>query len=185
MRYPQVLLLIYLCVAYPSVDGYELATHGRLTKQAFLKSFLLNGIQFRGVLGLDLSEDLLTTYFDSTANELNIRSARDDFMLDKQARRLPALDEAGVINISAKTYPYSPIGWLMRGAIREDDVPVFFGGNPQDDPYGQIFRVTHLSYGNATQGINDGQTASPQPIVVGTLRAMAKFHRNGDFTWNG
>ena len=32
-------------------------------------------------------------------------------------------------------------GRLMRGVIREDDVPSFAGDNPQDDPYGSIFRV--------------------------------------------
>ena len=131
-------------------SGYELVTHGAVTKNVFEKT-VQQDPQILSRLGIALSSDYISgEYFDTDGTSIYQRKAN--------------LFEGKIIEKELGEKPSSIKGWLMRGAIREDDVPVFFGDNPQDDPYGQIFRVRNHFYDprndrGLTVGISLGQKA--------------------------
>jgi Tol biopolymer transport system component len=102
-----------------AANAYELATHARLTQAAFLRS-VLSDKQFLQGLGIDasLSNQFGEYYYDVSGSSA-ITRAQDDF----EKFRMP---DNGVDFLKVN-------GWLMRGAIREDDAEG--ESNPQDDPY--------------------------------------------------
>jgi hypothetical protein len=127
-----------------STHGYELATHARLTEQAY-EQFVLS--QPLTDYGLDLADKdpFGAIYYDVSASSVSERAATTFEESDKR--------------MSRSTAPRSIKGWLARGAIREDDLSrsgCFIGNaaegrwsidcNPQDDPYGDIDRVVHHFY---------------------------------------
>lgn len=122
-----------------SAHAYELATHGWLTYEAYKRSiFLRNQDNSKDSLlakrlGVDLENTNVfgITYFDVLGSEVRERTANS---FESKGKRMPD----GVD-------PLSLPGWLMRGAIREDDTALF-GDNPQDDPYGNIIRVVNHFY---------------------------------------
>jgi hypothetical protein len=136
-----------------SVMGYELVTHGQLTQKAYEKSILFNpqNLQpsqaFANRLGITpwifapLSAQRQvpfgTTYYDLGVAGPGAREATSF-----EGQRMPrAVDEG----ISPAQYLIN--GWIMRGAIREDDVVSSDrSGNPQDDPGGNIYRVFNHFY---------------------------------------
>ena len=122
-------LSVYIaCVS--NVGAYELATHGSITNHAFGLS-VLNGDYLVNGLGIINSVDLFgLSYYDVSGSNVSIRD-RDSF-------------ENSIIETDLKLASESLTlkGWLMRGAIREDDHPTTdIAGcykkseHPQDDPY--------------------------------------------------
>ena len=120
-------LSILLIGVLTSVDAYsyELATHARLTETAYTKS-VLGDTQFLKAYGIDATdpEPFGIVYYDVSGAEVKERQ-RDAF----ERKFMPD-----------STLPLSVQGWLLRGAIREDDwtgidVPgcQLHAENPQDD----------------------------------------------------
>ena len=120
--------------------GYELATHARLTLEAFNQSLLQTDpsrLQELGIPSLKYTE-LGKRYFDVRANAAEIRVAK---LFDYDLGKMPGVEGAtGDIKI-----PIRVDGWLMRGAVREDDSGYAVGvytaivnrseSEPEDDPY--------------------------------------------------
>ena len=125
--------LVYIFPLY--VAAYEVATHARITHQSHVQSILskdpstMNGL---GLYGLRLDNPFNDEYYDiSDANIIKRNASK----YATQESRMPS---------SVK--PLSIEGWLMRGAIREDDLTDIYAENPQDDPYGDFHRVLHHFY---------------------------------------
>lgn len=101
----------FLCIALilpSSGNGYELGTHARLTNEAYLRSVLATDAAL--LPGLDvqaIGNAFGETYYDMSGAIVEERM-KDDF--EESGKRMPS-----GIN------PLSVPGWLMRGAIREDD----------------------------------------------------------------
>jgi len=125
-----IYIALYSCSAY----GYELATHGLVTQQAYT-TFSREEPLLINHLGITENEDDLGgNYFDLSGNEIrerNVRTFERDIIENK-------LDFLSVSHQSIT-------GWLMRGAIREDDAKG--EDNPQDDPYNpNLKRTLHHFY---------------------------------------
>jgi hypothetical protein len=140
----KLLLMIMACSFYLSVSNvhsYELATHSKITYFAYSLSQLnSNNLAIQKRHGIDawiLSNSSKNNpfgvangeyYFDISGSQVFSRSVKgyelnvmSDIRLDDDSLKLS--------------------GWLMRGAIREDDgglVAGFF--QPRDDPYGNFNR---------------------------------------------
>lgn len=112
--------------------GYELSTHGAITKFSFERSLLVSSSVFDvlGLMGGDRPFGFI--YYDM--NNFGVRSRNNWFFEDS------------IIRDKLFSEPLSAKGWLMRGAIREDDLPRPIGRNPQDDPDDSIVRVRNHFY---------------------------------------
>lgn len=104
-------------------SGYELATHAAITLNAYSISILTTDTQTLSNLGLLGNPiDLGSDYFDISGMNALRRSAKgfEGKIIDN-------------LKVNRTTLP----GWLMRGAIREDDYASVFGNwkapNPQND----------------------------------------------------
>ena len=131
--------LIFACAcvaASGELAAYELATHARITLEAFNQSSLQSDpgrLRDLGIPSLKYTE-LGKRYFDVRGNAAEIRVAKPfDFDLGK----MPGVEGAtGDERIPSRVY-----GWLMRGAVREDDSGYKSGvytadeNEPEDDPY--------------------------------------------------
>ena len=137
-------VLVFMLVVPTITPAYELATHGWMTNAAYERSALRVDPALLVALGIaELQDGLGEAYFDVSGNTVQVRSKTT---FEESNRKMPP----GV-------NPLSIPGWLMRGAIREDDVPWPVGDNPQDDPYGSIFRVRNHFY----------DPVNNQPLTVG------------------
>ncbi len=132
---PRYWLAVVVCLSSAEVPAYELSTHARISYQAYLASTFEKSQYLFDGLGLSDEPSVFgESYIDSSGSEIFVRRA-DGFEKGIIQNGLKLVEEVSTIK-----------GWLMRGAIREDDVPIFFGDNPQDDPFGQIFRVVNHFY---------------------------------------
>src|SRR5229473_214697 len=117
-------------------NAHELATHGRLTHEAFKRSKLADAELLRELGTQNGQNPFGTAYYDVSGADVRERQFQ---LFEQNLGRMPR-----------GTEPLSIPGWLMRGAIREDDVGFAFGrpvgGDPHDDPYGPFWRVTHHFY---------------------------------------
>ena len=118
-----------------SANAYELGTHARLTYKAYEQSVLVTDPSLAKNLGIDInlganqSNPFGDIYYDASGNAVQERQANSfevDFMTERPDNPNPALLWGN------NPLPLSLPGWLLRGAIREDDYP--FGPNPMDDP---------------------------------------------------
>lgn len=147
MKKAKILLTVLMGFAVTGANAYELATHAAATYNAYLAS-RLSQPTLRQDLGIDV---LLADYtvkdpiaylhpFGSTYYDVQGKSI--------QARSEKKFEEkviASIKNTPIDNNPLNLSGWLMRGAIREDDSNFIFGvlsfsGEPLDDPYGNINR---------------------------------------------
>jgi hypothetical protein len=119
--------LVCFCMVSVTGHAYELGTHGRLTYQAYAQS-VLSDAQLTTDLGYDSfdpANPFGKYYYDVAGNQIKERLAN---AFEESEKRMP--DGAKSLSIS---------GWLMRGAIREDDVMLGLAdGQPQDDPYSPL-----------------------------------------------
>lgn len=125
-------------------QGYELRTHARMTQQAHQRSMLGTSNALLEQLGLR-PDDVLggseagaaTHYYNFTANTLERR-----FASTWETDRMP---RSGVNDKEHLKNSVTAQGWLLRGAIREDDS--YGEDNPQDDPfYPTLRRPLHHFY---------------------------------------
>jgi len=149
------LTLYAYAVCINPAASYELGTHGRITGQSYDRSVLATDGEIIHQLALDRFVGLKPfgdKYFDLSVGNIRERNA-SSFSTDEN--KLP----------NQKTDAHSIKGWLMRGAIREDDIALPFT-SPQDDPYGDIFRVFNHFY----DPVNDRALTVP---LFGTLGEKA------------
>lgn len=131
-----IVLLLGMLAVFSAAEAYELGTHARITQAAYTKSVFGTDTTLLENLGISAEDNPFgEKYYDVFGATVNERGVFDDFEL----KYMP---------LSAK--PLSPSGWLMRGAIREDDLGEILGfpigKDPHDDPYGNIFRVFNHFY---------------------------------------
>lgn len=141
MKTTKLILATSLSFIATWANSYELATHAATTYNAYLKSNLVLG----GTLVKDFGIEVLLVnpdtsgmpfgenYYDIQGSTIMERKAQD---YEKNViKPIPRIDIS----------PLTLSGWLMRGAIREDDLGTVLGfrkgDDPHDDPYGSIFRV--------------------------------------------
>src|SRR3990167_6758199 len=131
-RLIRLAIVVTVLLWHFAANAYELGTHARLTYKAYEQSVLNKDSQLIKDLGIDLSDPnnpFGTQYYDisdSDIRERDITSFEDGYMNDRK-------NPNPVIPIG--TDPRSLPGWLLRGAIREDDVLQPDNGQPVDDPY--------------------------------------------------
>src|SRR5712691_332982 len=91
------------------VNAFELATHSAMTSQAYQRSILSTESTRLKDLGLDSANanPLGSVYYDVPGGQVRERLANVEF--------------EGTIIGNLGVTPLSIPGWLMRGAIREDD----------------------------------------------------------------
>jgi hypothetical protein len=139
----------------PTSSSYELATHGLLTYKAFATSGLRQGSDLRGSLGVEVYEaatdpeqrksPLGATYFDFVGIDVRVRQANalasDGKPFDKT--KMVSINRPDMTTeFSADRDNLLLPGWLMRGAIREDDDSNKSEPNPKDDPFDPL-HVSH------------------------------------------
>ena len=140
MKYIQLFLAAYLTITTPWANGYELATHGALTYQAYLKSNLNTNalLQDLGIDRLLVSPNVPNpfgdTYYDVQGGTINTRSANafESTIIKEDLKK--------ILSVEPLTLP----GWLMRGAIREDDAEG--EKNPPDPVNPTLKRPLHHFY---------------------------------------
>ncbi len=124
--------------------GYELATHARITFNALLQSDLVTDPSLFAALGIAKGQgaNLGNIYFDVSTASMMPRETQN---FDWNEGKMPALDKVEMDQLRTLVP-----GWLMSGAVREDDSAkreelfnrVIFHAQrePLDDPYGNINR---------------------------------------------
>ncbi len=143
MKLIRFLFVITILLALTEIAyAYELSTHGTMTQAAFQRS-LLSNIQFRIDAGIpDGEKPFGEVYFDISSGKLRERSA--------------STFEGKIISRDLGGEPLSISGWLMRGAIREDDYT--FGPNPwfldPDLPYSIVRVKNHFFDPINRRGLN-------------------------------
>lgn len=133
----RILLSVSLLGIFVNANAYELATHARLSQHSIQRSTLTDGSVLVDVLGLkDTSTDILGDHYydllispDGSVKDITERFKKS---YSTENKRIP--DNVDSISIQ---------GWLMRGAIREDDLPC--PKSPCDDPVNTV-RVKHHFY---------------------------------------
>jgi hypothetical protein len=127
------------------VCAYEVASHAAMTREALMQCQLNPTspslfVQL-GIAGKNPS--LGNTYFDIGPDGSSTERVLDPMETKGRGFGPRKIKEAN-LKSSFQPEPDSLPGWLMLGAIREDDVPFDEGAvenNPQDDPDGPLTRV--------------------------------------------
>ncbi len=133
-------MLLVLAACSGQVDAYELGTHARLTLAGFQQSQLQTDVTLLPRLGIpSLTYSVLgTNYIDWREGDetTHIREAKD---YDWNRGKMPGMEgTARDVQI-----PVRVSGWLMSGAVREDDGGLVLGkvaDTPRDDLFGEFDR---------------------------------------------
>ncbi|MGB5177993.1 MAG: hypothetical protein WBP44_04600, partial [Gammaproteobacteria bacterium] len=108
----QAVVFLLFCNLSVAVNGFELATHGRMTFEAYQKSLLASNIALLADLGLeDTPKPFGESYMDHDGSVVKERDAPNKEFTQKYI----------VEHLKLKSQSFTIAGWLMRGAIREDD----------------------------------------------------------------
>ena len=147
----RIAIALILSASVEVGQAYELATHAKMTEAAFAQSALGNiDKRVQRQIGIDVWSVIVDgkrvpfrvigfdQYFDNTGSEIRYRTAKayEGNIIAANIKQLPG----------APTEEFSELGWLLRGAIREDYASAFvnfIGRNPkepQDDPYNNFNR---------------------------------------------
>lgn len=168
-RAPSLLLAVVALLPSHALP-YEIETHAVVTAKAFAR-VAEQDPQLLDRLGIKRSEDNLDrVYYDVSGNTIRQRTdqAFENQIVDKKLKFL------GVDKLSVP-------GWLLRGAIREDDgAAALFLSNPQDDDYGNINRFLNHFFdpvNNAPLSIG-GQNHTAPAWALGTTNANALSAEN-------
>jgi hypothetical protein len=166
-----VILMVGAC---PRAYAYEFATHAMFTREAFVRSSLVNDPELVNRFGLTAkSNQLSNIYIHLGAAGPAIRGSRPK---DNPTFTSEKIDDANQSSANIKPKLESIAGWLMQGAIREDDVLPELGADdntPQDDPeknFNRVFNHFFNPYENTPiqfAGVSFGERA-PSWALVGT-----------------
>jgi hypothetical protein len=146
---------LHVCFWTQSVCGFELATHAQITQQAYLQSILYDptiavadiGQSFANNLGIgsyvwgEVPLTYATGSFKRTITPFGTRyfDVRQD---TNSVVRTGSEELEGKIFYALDYFPNTLDGWLMRGAIREDDNPKLFAADDPDPyTYPSFYRV--------------------------------------------
>src|SRR6266702_8877285 len=129
-RIALVVLGAYLNVT--SAHAFEVTTHGAITREAWLR-FLTGDPGVFDRLGIRDVDDAFGTisYFDYRPADGTAPVTRNSV----------AWYEDDIMKDPLKVPPFSTRGWLIRGAIREDDDSAASDPSPKEDPNGDFHRV--------------------------------------------
>ena len=159
-------------------DAYELLTHGEITNAAYTRSNLGQSSIVLTRLGLnDLPNPLGEHYYDFSTADVRFRLATP-FEVSKMNRDIRPN------NLRIR-------GWLMRGAIREDDGGFLAGaaaGEPLDDPYGNFNRFCNHFFDPITRNPLSSSILSDQLSFFGCPNGTNTSNPNwavGASTGNG
>lgn len=111
--------LVLSCGCMTELSAYELHTHGAITRQAYELSILSDPVVLN-----DMGLTAETRFLGANYYDLRGGVAR--------ARLVKPFEQEIIENLGIDALTLQ--GWLMRGAIREDDMPWPSGDNPQDVP---------------------------------------------------
>ena len=133
--------ILSLLILSDRAFAYNLGTHARITLNALQLSqstsaFVRNGLGFAD----GIAHDLKAIYFDMNGGSATPAQARRETTFELVF--MPDNLETDGTDIDPDA-PHYIEGWLMQGAIREDDgryLPIINGSQPQDDPAGSINR---------------------------------------------
>ena len=123
-------LSCWLCFFVGPALPFEVTTHAVITKQAWDRFVAIDPIAMNRLGLVDLKNAFSTTgYYDYRPNSGEVPFKRYSLDFD--------------LNIIGRIggEPYSVSGWLMRGAIREDDDVSKTDESPKEDTRGDIHRV--------------------------------------------
>jgi hypothetical protein len=173
----------------PVCAAYEVDTHALVTQQAYQQSQLsasaiaqrLGWDRFRAAEPFTPPPSIPSpgyterSYFDLTPS-LWAQTGQSGYF-DRETQpyeqnQMPAPYRSGPNNPIA-TPPFDLLGWLMRGAIREDDLPPESYRDeipPDGDPYGSTYRVYHHFYdpiGDRALSLPLGVSCSLLPYSTG------------------
>src|SRR5690349_4432016 len=111
------LVFSYLSCSAEVSMAYELGTHARMTYGALQQSQTLYDPSLIAALGLPAGwrENLGREYNDATNVAVAVRATQ---AYDQRNEKMPFEDVNHVRSDVFRTWPH---GWLMSGAIREDD----------------------------------------------------------------
>ena len=143
MRNSQARLLaavISVCVS-TGAQAFEVTTHGALTREAWA-TFMRDDPGLLDRLGIKNVDDPFGTklYFDYRPTETTGPRVREGNGF-----------ELGIMETLSVSDPFSPRGWMIRGAIREDDDIDPEDPSPKEDSYGDFHRV----FGHFHDPVND------------------------------
>lgn len=146
---------IIVAIFYSGLSyGYEVSTHAALTREAYQRSMLKNTDLIQRIGLSSLQQDLGEIYFDINPGSGAIVARRNNPTEagSKIGIKNYTLDRFNYANAHLKenipTFISVP-GWLMVGAIREDDLTFNISSDenpPQDDPQGSFDRVLNHFY---------------------------------------
>lgn len=163
---------LLLAAAATTSHAYELRTHGVWTYYSFQASTLADP-QTQTTLGINLYTfpsiganpriPFGTSYVDM-GDDLRVRTSRQYERLKMPKSTFPLDPNDPALNFSADRDATSLVGWLMMGAIREDDTPVdpVLNDAPLSDfrPLNHFFDPAHnspLTIGGVTGGTPVGK----------------------------
>ncbi len=127
---PSALLLL---LAAAPLRAYELATHGMLTYKAYQRSVLANP-DYQDILGIENGNNPFgESYYD--IDLLNWTNAEEEIFSRKQDTFEQKKIRVDLSKIIGPMCSLSIKGWLMTGAIREDDNTNADNGQPVNDPH--------------------------------------------------
>lgn len=182
-RFLRSVVSMAICLHATCSFAYELHTHAAITRQAYDRSVLADPT-FLADMGLfSYSNALGLDYYDIKDGVARIRSV-DSF--------------EGDIIIRVGGDPLSFQGWLMRGAVREDDIPRF-AKNPQDvpppdEPFYRVFNhfydpvynrplTVPASFQSTVELLNKGAVHTALDWATGTIGTFgANIDRRNHFT---
>ena len=154
--------------------AYEFSTHAMLTREAFVRSVLSTDATMFDRFGVAEKKDHLSKiYLHLASAGPQVRASRPK---DNPTFAFEKLNDANRTSVSIQARLESIAGWLMQGAIREDDVIAEAGADdntPQDDPeknFNRVFNHFFNPYTNSPilfNGIPFGEPA-PAWALVGT-----------------
>ncbi len=115
-----------------SAHAFEVTTHGAITNQAWSR-FLADDPGAFDRLGIRDIDDAFgtTSYYDYRPADGTAPITRNSL----------AWYEEKIMNDPLNVRPFSTRGWLIRGAIREDDDSAADDPSPKEDPNGDFHRV--------------------------------------------
>jgi len=193
---------ILLLAAVTSAHAYEVDTHGRMTQTVYERSVLTTDADLLRRLGFDrlelqkpfrmpweqtpclpgIGSPLIDSYPDAAGDWQGQAFDADVYSRcpDSYEKRLMPPEYSGRIGPPpslGNTPELRIAAWLMRGAIREDDL---VSGNyydpadaPDASPWGEIDRPTHHFYSPVTNTSDGAFTQSALPWALGQADPFA------------
>ena len=122
-------IVLWACLNLSSAQAFEVTTHGAITQQAWAR-FLAVDPDVLKRLGIQDTDNVFNTgsYYDFRPSDGGFPVTRNSLSY-----------EGSIIGDGGK--PFSVRGWLMRGAIREDDDAASDDPSPKEDLNGDFHRV--------------------------------------------